>query len=157
METRTGRCLCGDLTYEASGVLAPVINCHCTFCRRVHGAPFTTVAFLPASALVQQPSSSEPARFTTPLGNVRHFCGRCSTPVYNTRPGLDVACLVVSSLEEEFQPSPWFHANTESMAPWFEIRDDLPRFETWPSPKQVLDFARARDVRIPDQLLGTAG
>ncbi len=156
MERRTGRCLCGDLAYAVSGDLAPVINCHCGFCRRVHGAPFTTVAFLPVSGLARLPSSAEPSRFTTALGNVRHFCPRCSTPVYNTRPGVNVACLVVSSLAEEFQPSPWFHVNTESKAPWFEIGDDLPRFETWPSPREVREFARSRDLQVPDQLFGAA-
>ena len=156
MERRTGRCLCGDLAYAASGDLAPVINCHCGFCRRVHGAPFTTVAFLPASSLAQLPSSGEPSHFTTPLGNLRHFCRHCSTPVYNTRPGIDVACLVVSSLEEEFQPSPWFHVNTESKASWFEIGDGLPRYETWPSSREVQDFARDRGLEIPPQLFGAA-
>jgi hypothetical protein len=38
MERRVGRCLCGELAFAASGDLAPVINCHCGFCRRVHGA-----------------------------------------------------------------------------------------------------------------------
>ena len=57
---------------------------------------------------------------------------------------------------EEFQPMPWFHVNTESKAPWFEIRDDLPRYEAWPSPKEVREFARARDLQIPDQLFGPA-
>ena len=157
MRRLTGRCLCGELAYAASGDLAPVLNCHCSFCRRVHGAAFTTVAFLPVSALDRPGSSAEPARFTTPAGNIRHFCPRCSTPVYNTRPGVDIACLVVSSLAEESQPSPWFHANTESKAPWFEIRDDLPRFEAWPSPREVRELARARNLRIPDQLFETAG
>ena len=157
MDRRTGHCLCGDVAYAASGVLAPVVNCHCGFCRRVHGAPFVTVAFLPARALERLESSIEPAVFTTPAGNLRHFCPRCSTPVYNTQPGTDLACLIVSSLAPEFQPSPWFHVNTASKAPWYEIGDDLPRFGAWPAPKQVLEFARDRKVRIPDALVGTAG
>lgn len=156
MERRTGRCLCGDLAYAVTADLAPVVHCHCGFCRRVHGAAFTTVAFLPATALSRLPSSGEPSRFTTPAGNVRHFCRRCSTPVYNTRAGVDIACLVVSSLADELQPSPWFHVNVESKAPWFEIGDDLPRFEAWPSPSEVREFARARNLQLPDQLFPPA-
>lgn len=157
MARRTGRCLCGDLAYAASADLAPVVHCHCGFCRRAHGAPFTTIGFLPASALAWRPSSAEPARFTTPAGNVRYFCARCSAPLYNTTPGVDIACVVVSSLDDDLQPAPWFHVNLESKAPWFEIRDDLPRFEAWPSPEEVRELARARGLRVPDALFGASG
>jgi hypothetical protein len=156
MERRTGRCLCGDVQYAASGVLAPVIHCHCGFCRRVHGAPFTTTAFLPASALALLPPSREPVYFTTAAGNLRHFCARCSAPLYSTAPETDVASVIVSSLDEAFQPSPWFHVNLESKAPWYEIGDDLPRFQAWPSPRQVREFAKQRNVEIPSQLFGDA-
>ena len=41
--TATGRCLCGEVRYEVSG-LSPPLNCHCRYCRRAHGAAFVTVA-----------------------------------------------------------------------------------------------------------------
>jgi hypothetical protein len=150
---RTGHCLCGKLRYEVSGDLAPVINCHCHFCRRVHGAAFTTVAFLPRDAFSWLSPDSELGTFPTPAGNCRHFCARCSTPILNSRPGVNVACLVVSSLLDEFQPAPWFHANTESKSPFFSISDELPQFETWPSPKEVRAFAKAHGTRIPLAML----
>ena len=147
-----GRCLCGKIEYTTSSVLAPVVNCHCGFCRRVHGAPFTTVAFLPASALSLLPSSAAPAQFATPAGNFRHFCAECSTPLYNTSGSSSAACLIVASLLEEHQPSPWFHVNTESRAPWFTVADELRQFASWPSPAEIRALARARSVEIPSAL-----
>ncbi len=153
---RTGRCLCGQLQYEVSGDLAPVVNCHCSFCRRVHGAAFTTVAFLPKDAFSWLPPNGELGTFTTPGGNLRHFCACCSTPILNCRPGVNVACLVVSSLMEEFQPKPWFHVNTESKSPWPPITDDLPQFETWPTPEEVRAFAKVHRTTIPIQMFESA-
>src|SRR5918998_688452 len=39
----TGGCLCGAVRYEVRGPLRPVVDCHCTMCRRTSGhfAAFT--------------------------------------------------------------------------------------------------------------------
>ena len=39
-----GGCLCGGIRYEVSGPLTDVGNCHCSMCRRFHGAAFATYA-----------------------------------------------------------------------------------------------------------------
>ena len=48
---RTGRCSCGEVRYELEGDLGPLVNCHCQYCRRAHGAAFATVSWADASAL----------------------------------------------------------------------------------------------------------
>jgi hypothetical protein len=128
-----GSCLRGALQYEVTGPLGPVASCHCAFCRRVHGAAFTTVALVASTAISWLPSSSGPSRFRTPLGNIRHFCGRCASPLWNQTPSSGLAAVVVSSLVEGAQPAPWMHVNIESKAPWFTIRDELPQFVGWPA------------------------
>lgn len=40
--------------------------------------------------------------------------------------------LVVASLDEDPASGPVIHVNVESKATWYEIRDDLPRFEGFP-------------------------
>ncbi len=44
----------------------------------------------------------------------------------------DTTALVVTSLDEEPVAAPSAHFNLESKAPWFEIRDDAPRFDAFP-------------------------
>lgn len=44
MQKLTGRCLCGAIAYEIKGELGTVVNCHCSKCRRWHGAAFRTRA-----------------------------------------------------------------------------------------------------------------
>ena len=146
---RTGNCRCGDLQYRVTGVFGPVINCHCSFCRRIHGAPFATLAFVPASVFEWLPASGKSSQFKTPSGNVRHFCGLCSSPVANFATDVDLACVVMDSFAEEFQMGPWFHVNTESKSPWFQITDDLPQYSQWPGPDEFREIAG----RHPDALV----
>ena len=138
----TGGCRCGRLRYEVSGDLGPVFNCHCRFCRQVHGAAFTTVALIPRATFRWSESSAEASRFVTPQGSVRHFCGDCASPVCNHPPEPELLCLVVSSLDAELDTRPWAHLNTESKAPWYEITDDLPQYETGPDPTEMQRLAR---------------
>jgi len=37
-----GSCLCGEVKYEIDGSLRDVRNCHCSMCRKAHGAAFRT-------------------------------------------------------------------------------------------------------------------
>lgn len=148
----SGGCRCGFLRYSVAADLAPVVHCHCGFCRHVHGASFTTVGFCSASAFAWDSPSGEPSRFVTPLGNHRHFCGRCASPVYNLAPGIGLACVIVLSLDEPSRAMPWAHVNTESKAPWLEIRDRLPQFEAWPSPEELVGLAHEHGATLPGEL-----
>jgi len=48
-----GGCLCGGIRYEISGPLTEAGNCHCSMCRRFHGAAFGTHVCRIQSALVR--------------------------------------------------------------------------------------------------------
>ena len=39
-----GGCLCGRVRYEITGPLFDADHCHCSMCRRQHGAAFSTYA-----------------------------------------------------------------------------------------------------------------
>ena len=49
-----GSCLCGSIRYVIDDNLKFIVNCHCRFCRKAHGAAFTSkwrCAPLPISML----------------------------------------------------------------------------------------------------------
>lgn len=144
MPVRTGGCRCGFLKYEVTGDFDFVFNCHCRFCRQVHGSAFVTVAIVPRSAFRWSPTSGEPSRFVTPQGSVRHFCGACASPVCNHPREPALLCLIVASLDEEIETAPWAHLNAESKAAWFEITDGLPQFATVPNASDMEELVRRR-------------
>ncbi len=147
-EPVTGGCYCGDLRYELRSPLGLVANCHCGFCRRIHGAPYTTVTFIEADAFHW--TSGEARVYVTPMGNLRHFCTRCASPTCNFQPVGEFASLVVGSLDAQYQQPAWFHVNVESKLPWIDVDDGRPAFEGFPSRATIRDIARShRDAWLP--------
>ena len=124
----SGRCLCGVVRYELDAEVRALVNCHCQFCRRAHGAAFVTTAPVPTRALRFVAGAEHVANYEG-----RFFCGKCATRLYNRSDAIpDTTALVVTSLDEEPAGAPSAHFNLESKAPWFEIRDDAPRFDAFP-------------------------
>ncbi len=149
-----GGCRCGALGFTVAHPFGPVVNCHCSFCRRVHGAAFTTVAFAPRASVAWTGDGQGVSIYTTPHGNRRHFCGSCASPLFNVGAGGALAAVVVSSLDDELQPVPWAHVNVESKAPWYEISDGLPEFSSWPAAPELEALAQAQaNAWLPEQLL----
>ena len=147
-------CRCGELQYTVSHSFGPVVNCHCAFCRRVHGAAFTTVAFVPRASVAWLRGEGDASVYTTPLGNQRHFCGRCASPLFNVGGAGGLAAVVVGSLQDSDQPDPWAHVNLESKAAWHQISDGLPQFASWPVANELRALANARGCGwLPEQLL----
>ena len=84
MQVLTGRCLCEGIEYRIEGELGPIFNCHCSRCRRWHGAAFRTRASIKSSQfkwvkgqeLLKTYHSSE---FTS-----KHFCSVCGSSLIST-------------------------------------------------------------------------
>jgi hypothetical protein len=129
----TGRCLCGSVRYEVDGELAPLFNCHCRFCRRAHGAAFSTISFLPGEQFRVVEGAELIQGFETPGVGIRSFCSRCGTRLFNQAwDNRDSFGVVIATLDEEPAQGPVCHLNVESKAGWYEILDDLPRFDGFP-------------------------
>ena len=129
---RTGGCYCGAVRYELAGELGELVNCHCRFCRRAHGAAFSTVTLAKSADLRLTAGEAELAEYRHG-GGARVFCRRCGGRLFNRPASTErFVSLVVATLDEEPASGPVMHLNVESKAPWYEIRDDLPRFEGLP-------------------------
>ena len=65
----TGSCLCGAVTYEVRGPFNMMVHCHCSMCRKHHGAAFATFVGAPLThfplkqevQLIASLSSSHPS------------------------------------------------------------------------------------------------
>jgi hypothetical protein len=123
-----GSCLCGAIRFRAALPTKWVAHCHCTYCRRAHGAPLVTWAGFPAEAFALDAESQAPTWFESSPGARRAHCPRCGTPMFfeSTRwPGeFHVArALIEGALDKE----PSAHVFYETHVSWLDVQDDLPK------------------------------
>jgi hypothetical protein len=82
MDTLEGGCLCGDVKFNGTLPSKWVAHCHCSLCRRAHGAAFVTwVGMDAARCRIDDPQSRLRWYESTP-GAERGFCSRCGSMLF---------------------------------------------------------------------------
>lgn len=126
-----GGCLCGSVRYEIGAELTFAGHCHCSRCRRAHGAAFATWAGVAPGALRWIQGEELVERFASSPGIERGFCRRCGAPLVIFQGG-EVGEVVYASLDGEPGLRPTEHIFVGSKAPWHDITDGLPQHHDWP-------------------------
>jgi len=133
MKKLTGQCLCGQIAYEINGPLGPIVNCHCSKCRRWHGSAFRTrcavktqyFKWLKGEALLSKYPSSEHI--------IKTFCSICGSNLISIlKDNPDYIGLPIGALEQDPGNRPLMNIFVGSKAPWYDITDGLPQHDQWP-------------------------
>ena len=123
-----GRCLCGAITFEASGDPKWVVHCHCESCRRATGAVVATYAGYEAGNF--SITAGAPVRFASSEGVTRSFCGTCgSSLTYEGARWPGEIHIFVATLEDAADFVPRAHVHVAEQLPWLHMDDGLRRFE----------------------------
>lgn len=133
MQTLTGRCLCEGIEYEITGELGPIFNCHCSKCRRWHGAAYRTRATVTKDQFRWVKGESLLSRFHSSEFIVKTFCSRCGSNLvstYDEKP--DLIGVPLGGLDQAPANRCEGHIFVGSKSPWHEILDDLPQYEEFP-------------------------
>ncbi|MEM7258372.1 MAG: GFA family protein, partial [Pseudomonadota bacterium] len=71
-----------------------------------------------------------PATINSSKGVDRHFCASCGSPLgFVAEHYAGGMHLYAASLENPQDFEPTFHVNYQSKLPWFNMNDDLPKYE----------------------------
>lgn len=125
-----GRCLCNGVQYQYDGELQEVVICHCDMCKRAQGTPFVTNSpinfdkfrVVKGIDLLKSYFSSEKKR--------RVFCSNCGSPIFSQRSDFpEIIRLRVGTITGGKIPSPGYQIFCESLAEWFVINDDMPKYQ----------------------------
>lgn len=136
----SGGCLCGTVRFEVTPPTKWCAHCHCSLCRRAHGAAFVTwfgvessqFAVIAGERRLKWYRSSEAAR--------RGFCARCGSTLFfesDSWPG--EIHIALAHMDGPIDRAPAAHVFYDSRASWVEVGDAL-RCLGGPSGTEELDL-----------------
>lgn len=147
-----GSCLCGVVRFEVTGPLTMMLHCHCSRCRKAHGAPFATFATCADTDLRFVSGEDAIVAGAAPPGGPRRFCRHCGSPAPSAQPSMGLAFIPVGLLEGDPGMRPQGHLFVGSKAPWHRITDTLPQHQKYPP-----EFGDAPSVPDREPVKATPG
>ena len=134
MKKYTGKCLCGAIGYEINGQLGPIVNCHCSMCRRWHGAAFRTRCTVESKNFKWLKGEAHLSTYHSSENVIKHFCKICGSNLISTYVDRsNYIGLPIGGLEQAPDNQPVAHIYVGSKSPWYEITDNLPQYAELPS------------------------
>ena len=123
-----GGCLCGAVRYEVTRPLVDADHCHCSMCRRQHGAAFSTYASLQPGSFAWVSGEDKVRVYAAASGAGWGFCGICGSTLTGTDNGR-VTSIALGTVTGDPGVRPGWHIFTGSKADWYEITDALPQYD----------------------------
>ena len=127
-----GHCECRRVRFEVDGEVIDFGHCHCSICRRLHGAAYATFAGVERSRFRYVAGEADIRIYASSARNDRVFCAHCGSPIL-VDPKTEPARLYLSMSAVEGNPTRpvGYHAWVSSKAPWHEITDGLRQFDEY--------------------------
>ena len=132
MPDARGSCLCGGIAWRVRDPLDFTSHCHCSRCRKAHGAPVGTYLVCAADAFTLDRGRDLIVSYESSPGLHRPFCRRCGTVVPDSAEWKGMTGVPMGPFDDDPGVRPLMHIFVSSKAPWFDIDDDLPRFDGYP-------------------------
>jgi hypothetical protein len=127
-QTISGACHCGAVRLQVRGPLRPPINCHCSLCRRLSGAAFST--WLSVNRDDLQVSGEDHLLSYRPTANLeRRFCRHCGVHLLTRDARYEaIVGLVAGVLPDAAVPAPSGEYFVSHKASWQALPPGLPCF-----------------------------
>lgn len=126
-----GSCLCGAVQFEA-GLFDSMVHCHCSMCRKHHGAMFATFLTGAANSFRWLAGEDAVAVYRSSAKGLRPFCRTCGSVTPSVLPEIGMAFIPAGNLEGDPGLRPERHMFASSGMDWFPITDALPRSDGFP-------------------------
>lgn len=123
-----GSCLCGAVRFDIRLPTKWIAHCHCSMCRRAHGAGFVTWVGVDAERFIVLAGEAELRRYGSSPSAVRSFCGTCGSPLlFQSDRWAGEIHVARASIPGPLDREPQAHAFFSDKAHWISVNDGLPR------------------------------
>jgi hypothetical protein len=123
-----GSCYCGEVRFTVALPSLFCAHCHCSMCRKLHGAAFVTWFSVPSAQLALATRKASLVRYPSSDHATRSSCAGCGTPLFFEslhRP--EHIDIVLASMHDPIDRKPHVHVFFDDRATWTVVDDDLPR------------------------------
>jgi hypothetical protein len=126
-----GSCLCNAIRFEVDEFEPQTGNCHCSMCRKFHGAAYATLAEARRENFRWIDGEELIKGYTADNGTTRSFCSNCGSSLMFASPNADPGLVEISlgCFDDEIPVRPDAHIYVASGAKWAFPEDDLPQYE----------------------------
>jgi hypothetical protein len=123
-----GHCLCGAVKFRMNADPLWVSYCHCQSCRRHTGSAAATFAGFAENTVSF--TEGMPKQFESSPEVWRSFCGQCGSPIsYRAARFPGEVHFYIGAMDRPEQYVPQAHVHYGERVPWFNTKDELPRFD----------------------------
>jgi hypothetical protein len=118
--------------YEFTAPFQMMMHCHCSMCRKHHGAVFATFVAAPYSAFRWIRGQEMLAKYKSSEHGVRVYCRQCGSVGPTLSPEAGFAIAPAGNLEGDLGIRPQSHTFVGSKAAWHTITDSVPQHAAMP-------------------------
>lgn len=125
-----GQCLCGKIKYQVDAIEPGIGNCHCSMCRKFHGAAFATYGTAKKENFHWLEGGSLLQSFQADNQTVRQFCRVCGSSLTfaDNEDEANKVVFALGTLDSHVEERPAGHIYIDFKASWYDINDNLPKY-----------------------------
>lgn len=125
-----GHCECRRVSFEADSEITDYSHCHCSQCRRMHGAAFATFAGVASDKFHYLSGEEDVTIYASSHNHNRAFCSVCGSNIgVELTDYPDEFYVSMSAVEGDPDKPEGYHIYVGSKAPWYEINDGQKQYD----------------------------
>lgn len=124
-----GGCLCGAVRFEAGLPSKWCSHCHCSMCRKAHGAGYVTWVGFESEKFILTTGDHHLRWYESSSGARRGFCGTCgSTMLFEAERWSGETHVALASIDDPIDRKPRANSFFDAHVDWMPIDDALEVF-----------------------------